>query len=470
MAVVDTNTSTGHGQPVWDHRRPIAGRGRAVIYAVDGVAIAAGLAAASALRSPGPDAPAAVATAVVAYMVWLGQARLYRARFITRRSDEIRRIVNAGARTVVTVAMANFVGDLQVDRLWLAAAGGATVVLLSVGRELLRRRFDAKRATGAMARRVLLIGDNHESERFAAMFDEEPSLGYEVVGAIDPRTFDAPRQLTTHVLAAARQNNAHGVIVAATAIDVQGSNRLIRDLVEAGIHVELSSTLADISFDRLTVRPLGRFPVVYIEPRHRKGWRALAKRAFDLAVAGTALVFLAPVLAVLAVAIKVGSQGPVLFRQERVGQDGELFPVLKFRTMVVDAEALLAKLAHDNKGAGPLFKMKEDPRVTRVGAFLRKTSLDELPQLWNVIRGEMSLVGPRPALQAEMKEWSEDLYGRLRVKPGITGMWQVSGRSSTTFEEYTRLDLYYVDNWSLVVDVSILARTIPAVIASRGAY
>ena len=144
--------------------------------------------------------------------------------------------------------------------------------------------------------------------------------------------------------------------------------------------------------------------------------------------------------------------------------------VLKFRTMVVDAEELLADLSEDNEGAGPLFKMKDDPRVTRIGAFLRKTSLDELPQLWNVVRNEMSLVGPRPALRSEMAEWDDDLYARLRVKPGITGMWQVSGRSTTSFEEYTRLDLYYVDNWSLVVDLSILLRTIPAVLRSDGAY
>lgn len=469
MVAVETagKPATGGVSP---RPRPAGRSGRAKTFVADGAAIAGGLTVATALRSPGTDGVAAVAVMAVAYVVWLHRARLYRARFITRRSDEIRRIVNAGARTAITVVLANFVADLQVDRLWLALAAPITVVMLSFGRELIRRHFDAKRAAGHMSRRVLLIGDNHESAQFAQMFAEEPELGYEVVGAIDARTFDAPRRLTTHVLAAARQNDAYGVIVSATAIDVDGSNRLIRDLIEAGIHVELSSTLADISFDRLTVRPLGRYPVVYIEPRLRQGWRALAKRVFDVVVAGTALVVLAPLLAALALAIKLGSTGPVLFRQERVGQDGELFPVLKFRTMVVDAEALLEKLGAENEGAGPLFKMKEDPRVTRIGGFLRKTSLDELPQLWNVVRGEMSLVGPRPALQSEMKEWTEDLYGRLRVKPGITGMWQVSGRSSTTFEEYTRLDLYYVDNWSLVVDVSILARTIPAVIASRGAY
>jgi exopolysaccharide biosynthesis polyprenyl glycosylphosphotransferase len=315
-----------------------------------------------------------------------------------------------------------------------------------------------------------MIGDNVESARFESMFAEEPGLGYSVVGRVDPSATSDPNDLTTQVLAAARRHGALGVVIAATAIDMQSSNRLIRDLVEAGIHVELSSTLADIASDRLTVRPLGRFPVVYVEPRWRHGWRASAKRTFDLVVSGLVLVALAPVLALLAVLIKRDSSGPVLFRQERVGKDGEPFDVLKFRTMVVNAEELLAELADENEGAGPLFKMADDPRVTRMGAFLRKTSLDELPQLWNVVRNEMSLVGPRPALRSEMTGWDEALYGRLRVKPGITGMWQVSGRSTTSFEEYTRLDLYYVDNWSLVVDLAILGKTIPAVLTSEGAY
>jgi exopolysaccharide biosynthesis polyprenyl glycosylphosphotransferase len=217
------------------------------------------------------------------------------------------------------------------------------------------------------------------------------------------------------------------------------------------------------------VRPLGRFPVVYVEPVTRGGWRAAAKRAFDLVIAGVALIVAAPVLAVAAVVIKLDSRGPVLFRQVRVGQDSQPFPVLKLRTMVVDAEERLAELADANEADGPLFKMADDPRVTRVGRFLRASSIDELPQLWNVTRGHMSLVGPRPALPHETEEWDALLAQRLRVKPGITGMWQVSGRSDTSFEDYTRLDLYYVDNWSLATDLAILAKTVPVVLLRSGA-
>ena len=159
----------------------------------------------------------------------------------------------------------------------------------------------------------------------------------------------------------------------------------------------------------------------------------------------------------------------MVFKQERIGRNGRRFKVLKLRTMVVDAEARLAAIAHLNEADGPLFKVKDDPRITRVGRFLRKTSLDELPQLVNVMRNEMSMVGPRPALPREVLEWDEELRNRLRVRPGITGMWQVNGRSDTSFEDYQRLDLYYVDNWSLVTDLLIVLKTVPAVLFSRGA-
>ncbi|MEL7208476.1 MAG: sugar transferase, partial [Actinomycetota bacterium] len=256
----------------------------------------------------------------------------------------------------------------------------------------------------------------------------------------------------------------------ASAIDSAGTTRIVRRLADEGLNVELTSTLRDVAIRRLTVRPIGPFPVMYVEPRERGGWRARAKRLFDVATAAIGLLVAAPVLAVATVAIKLDGPGPVFFGQDRVGRDGRRFRVWKFRTMVPDAEARLEELREHNEADGPLFKMRDDPRITRVGRFLRKTSLDELPQLWNVLRDEMSMVGPRPALPDEVEAWDQDLHERLRVKPGITGMWQVSGRSDADFEEYARLDLYYVHNWSLMVDLQIMARTVPTVLRSSGAY
>jgi exopolysaccharide biosynthesis polyprenyl glycosylphosphotransferase len=210
--------------------------------------------------------------------------------------------------------------------------------------------------------------------------------------------------------------------------------------------------------------------VIYLEPVNRDGWRATAKRAFDIAGASVGLILTSPILLIAGLAIVMDSRGPILFRQTRVGKNHVPFTLLKLRSMVVDAESRLAELREHNEADGPLFKMRRDPRVTRVGRILRATSIDELPQLWNVMRGDMSLVGPRPAPPSEAEHWDEELAQRLRVKPGITGMWQVSGRSESNFADYTRLDLYYVDNWSLATDLAILAKTLPVVLSRRGSY
>jgi exopolysaccharide biosynthesis polyprenyl glycosylphosphotransferase len=267
-----------------------------------------------------------------------------------------------------------------------------------------------------------------------------------------------------------RSAGVSGVIVATSAVDIALANRLARDLMELGYHVELTSGLVDISADRLIARPLGRRPVMYVEPVHLSGWRAVAKRGFDVMASVAALIFVAPVLAVAALLIRIDSRGPVFFTQERVGKDGKPFRVRKLRTMVADAERMLDVLRDQNDADGALFKMHDDPRVTRVGAFLRRFSIDELPQLFNVLLGEMSLVGPRPALPSEMSSWTEGLQNRLRVRPGITGMWQVNGRSSASFDDYVRHDLYYVDNWSLLTDIAIVLKTIPVVLLHKGAY
>jgi exopolysaccharide biosynthesis polyprenyl glycosylphosphotransferase len=210
--------------------------------------------------------------------------------------------------------------------------------------------------------------------------------------------------------------------------------------------------------------------MIYVEPNALSGWRRLCKRAFDVVVAGGVLLLASPLLLLAAMAIKLTSRGPIFFSQVRVGREGRDFRIYKLRTMVVGAEQLLPELMDQNEADGPLFKMTNDPRVTRVGRILRKTSIDELPQLWNVLRGDMSIVGPRPALPSEAEHWTPELHERLQVLPGITGMWQVSGRSDTDFEQYQRLDLYYVDNWSLWRDMSIVGRTFGVVLFGKGAH
>jgi exopolysaccharide biosynthesis polyprenyl glycosylphosphotransferase len=196
----------------------------------------------------------------------------------------------------------------------------------------------------------------------------------------------------------------------------------------------------------------------------------VAKSVFDRTAAAVGLLVLSPLLLVVAIMVRLGSRGPAIFRQERSGRDGRPFRIYKFRTMVVDAEDRLDGLRSRNEGAGPLFKLKDDPRITRLGRVLRRTSIDELPQLINVVKGDMSLVGPRPALPAETSQYSEWVWRRLHVKPGVTGLWQVSGRSALSWEESVRIDLQYVNNWNLRLDFAILARTVRAVLARSGAH
>jgi exopolysaccharide biosynthesis polyprenyl glycosylphosphotransferase len=405
-----------------------------------------------------------------------GNQRLYNTRFIGRRIDEFRRIVNATILGALAVSVTASLGNVLLRRSGLVILALVSCLTVFLEREIARRMFLRLRSGGRMVRHVVIAGANPEGRDIAAMLQAEPWLGYHVVGFVDdnvPAREPVPGIPLLggvgdlqHLL----QEFPHAsVIVASSAVESAVTNRLARDLLDQGVHVELSSTLRDISSQRLTVRPLGRFPVVYVEPVTRGGWRAWAKRSFDVIIAAIGLVATAPVYLAAAIAIKIDTRGPVLFRQVRVGRDSAPFPVLKLRTMVTDAEDRLAELRSLNEADGPLFKMTNDPRVTRVGRFLRVTSIDELPQLWNVLRGDMSLVGPRPALPHETEEWDALLAQRLRVKPGITGMWQVSGRSDTTFEDYTRLDLYYVDNWSLATDLAILTKTLPVVLFRRGA-
>ena len=415
-----------------------------------------------------------LATAPVWPAMFMNQS-LYKARFITRGVDEGWRILKAIGGSLILIGVASIMAKITLARTWIITATVITVLVVAFERYAARVAFRRARLRGNMLRRVLIIGNNAEGRLVRDMLASDPVLGYEVVGfaesLLPPSDAPLSERLAepSDVLELLDQTGAVGVIIAATAVDIGTSNQLIRALTENGVHVELSSTLCDIATDRLTIRPLGRFPMVYIEPVRRHGWRALAKRSFDLVVSLILIILGSVVIGPAMLAIKLTTPGPVFFKQIRVGRDGNEFEVYKLRTMVVDAEDQLDDVRHLNEAQGPLFKIKADPRITRVGRFLRKTSIDELPQLINVVRGEMSLVGPRPALPSEVAVWDNALHNRLRVRPGITGMWQVSGRSDAG-GDYGQLDLYYVDNWTLFADVMILLRTVPAVVLQRGSY
>lgn len=408
---------------------------------------------------------------------------LYRARHIARSADEAERVARAifygfiGLLVISIFAGESFSTEEVTFRLAptvIVVSFLVMFVVVGVERAIARWLFKRARTSGQNLRNVFVIGKNAEGAFVRDMLDKDAAHGYKVLGYLEDELEGGIDGLadSSKALAAINTANAGGVIIAATGIDVGTSNQLIRTLTENDIHVELSSTLCDIAHDRLTIRPLGRFPMVYIEPVERNGWRRLAKQAFDYAFGLLMFILTSPILIGAMIAIKVTSPGPVFFKQIRVGRDGEEFEVYKLRTMVTDAEALLENVRHLNEAKGPIFKIKDDPRITKVGRILRKTSIDELPQFINVLRGEMSVVGPRPALPNEVEQWQPVLRNRLRVQPGITGMWQVGGRldGENDDEDYGQLDLYYVDNWTLVTDLTIILRTVPAVLMQKGSY
>jgi exopolysaccharide biosynthesis polyprenyl glycosylphosphotransferase len=453
------------------------------VAGADAVAIAAAMVLAAVVRRALFDMPEALSPVVIvgalALPVWLcvfARYKLYTAAAVTSFTAELRRILHAVAAASAGTGLISVVLAQPISRVWLLLTMFLGLCTVVVERTIVRNVFRRARSHGRFQRSVVVIGTNAEALAIVQMLGDNSALGYLVVGLVEcggPNGVVAPVPVlgnwrdTVDIL---RSLDANGVIIATSAIEEPAANRLARELMECGYHVELTSGLVDISADRLLTRPLGRRPVMYIEPVRLAGWRAVAKRSFDVALAAVALFVTAPLLLVSAVLIKLDSRGPVFFSQVRVGRKGKLFRVWKLRTMVADAEDLLDDLRGQSEVDGPLFKMQNDPRLTRVGAFLRKLSLDELPQLWNVLRGEMSMVGPRPALPTEVSEWSEEVRNRLRVKPGITGMWQVNGRSQTSFDDYVRHDLYYVDNWTLLTDLAIVAKTVPVVLFRRGAY
>ncbi len=395
--------------------------------------------------------------------------RLYRSRDNKRRPDEWGKIARSTAIGVSTpVVFAFIIQNATLSRLWIILLLISIFTIWLIEREVIRRTFKVLRRNGRLRRRVAVLGTDTHALGLEQRLRANPSLGYDSVGLVtgdDLTTIEQFDELINWM----ETRGANGVIVSPSSFEPGELNRLTRLLTDAGYHTNVSSVLHDIDASRIRPQQIDGSSMLYVEPVQRNGWRRIAKRSFDLAIAITLLVVTAPLLTIAAIAVKTTSPGPIMFRQQRVGKHNGRFELLKLRSMVVDAEERKEGLLDQNEADGPLFKIENDPRVTRVGAFLRKTSIDELPQLVNVIRGEMSIVGPRPALPDEADRWDDELIERLAVLPGITGLWQVSGRSSSSFDDYRRLDLFYVDNWSLLHDIKICFRTVHTVFSGRGA-
>jgi exopolysaccharide biosynthesis polyprenyl glycosylphosphotransferase len=450
------------------------------------VALASGFAWA-AWAQPGGTATEAAA-AIVLPAAWVAAAALhhgYDRHVLGNGPDELRRLARAFATLVAVLGAVAYAGDLDISRGYLAGALLSALLLEVPTRLIMRRRLAVRRRAGVATDRVLLVGRAASLPAVVATLRREPAAGLQVIGACvpddeanDPALCEALTDLGVPVLgavpavpAAIDRHGADSVAVVAGDLSPTEVRALAWSLDGTGAGLIVTAGLVETAGERLRVQTVAGTPLLRVALPRFRGIRHGLKGGFDRAVAALALVVLSPVLLAIAALVRCTSRGPALYRQERVGRDGRPFRMVKFRSMHVGADRRLAELANRNDMAqGPLFKMREDPRVTRVGKWLRRFSLDELPQLLNVLAGSMSLVGPRPPLPSEVAAYDGVVRRRLLVKPGLTGLWQVSGRSDLGWEDAVRLDLHYVDNWSFGLDVRLLARTVRAVVRAEGAY
>lgn len=378
----------------------------------------------------------------------------------------------------IWIVLAFIYRPLFYSRLFLVFATLITTAMLSISRLLARAVQWRLRARGIGLERVLIVGAGEKSRALVQSLLAQPQLGYQVVGFLDdnPQNLQSPLGRfpplgrTSNLDRVLKEQDIDQVIITLPAISQQRILSLIDQCQEAGVRVRILPDLFQMSLARVNVEEIGGLPLLGIKEVSIRGWNQTLKRTIDLLISLVGFILLLPLTALLVLAIKLESRGPVLFRQKRIGRDGQPFTLYKFRSMKPGAEEELPSLTDLNQAQGIFFKMRDDPRITRVGRLLRRTSLDEFPQLLNVLRGEMSLVGPRPGLPQEVENYQEWHKKRWEVQPGLTGLWQVMGRSDLSFDEMVMLDLYYIENWSLWLDLKILLLTIPTVLTGRGAY
>jgi len=397
-------------------------------------------------------------------------------------SGEFSRVVRAVTLSLSGVIILSYL--LKTDnfsRLWLAYAWIFASFLLVAGRGVFRMVLHASRRRSRFLRPTLIIGCNVDAQRIALSLEIERTSGLALVGclAVDQTLPEPDTDLipgvpivgyVSELPEAIARLGADAVVIVSSAFEQAEVSGIVSMLRCLPIDVHISSGLFDVLPARVLVREVAGTPFMMVRSTSLAAHKLAMKRAFDLVFSATVLCLGLPAWVLIAAAVKLDSPGPVFYRQQRVGRAGTVFGMYKFRSMCVDAHEQLDALRQLNESDGPLFKMQNDPRVTRVGRLLRRYSLDEFPQFLNVLRGEMSIVGPRPPLPVETASYDDRQSKRLDVLPGITGLWQVSGRSDLTFDEMVRLDLFYIENWSLRYDLTLVMRTVPTVIFADGAY
>jgi exopolysaccharide biosynthesis polyprenyl glycosylphosphotransferase len=461
-------------------RRVYVYRLAVVDAAVAGVAAAVGYS----VRFGPVDAiarPASMWAAVLMPLVWVATmyvGRTYEQRFLWVGAEEFRRVFASATMLLAALGTVSWGLDLDIARGFVVLALPLATLLTLAARGVQRRRLHRLREAGTHRQTTVIVGHRNAVLYLKEQLDREAYHGYEVVGCCLPGgdTGEATPFAGLPVLGdlgdVTEVVKAHDIdtvaVMPCPELDGAALRSLGWELEQTRAELLLAPAVTEIAGPRVRIRPISGLPLLHVERPELHGVRRLTKEAVDRVGSALVLLVLLPLLVTIALAVRLTSRGPVLFRQVRVGRDGRRFSMLKFRSMVVGAEQLRVGLATDNQRNGVLFKMRQDPRVTRVGRVLRKYSLDELPQLFNVLWGHMSLVGPRPPLPTEVERYGYDMHRRFLVKPGLTGLWQVSGRSDLSWDDSIRIDVRYVENWSLSYDFMIMWKTIGAVVRGSG--
>jgi exopolysaccharide biosynthesis polyprenyl glycosylphosphotransferase len=433
-------------------------------------------------RFPGTTPPglyaAATAGLPLIWVAWVWMLGGYDPRFIGLGSEEFRRIINSAVSLTAAVAVLSYAFKLDFARGYVLVAIPGVGVLDVIARHGLRRLLHRRRARGLCMHRVTAVGHERAVAELIVQLRRDRYHGLQVVNACLPDRASRTEiegipvmGSFSEVAQVAGDTGADTVaVLACPEMDGLALRRLAWELERERTDLCVAPALMDVAGPRTTIRPVAGLPLLHVDHADLSGAKRTIKIFFDMAIATAALCILSPLFVCIAIAIMIKDGNPVFFTQTRIGKDGEPFPLLKFRTMVPDAELRKRAITALDEGDGLLFKIRKDPRITATGAWLRRWSLDELPQLFNVLLGEMSLVGPRPPLPSEAARYGDDVRRRLVVKPGLTGLWQINGRSDLSRENAVRLDLRYVENWSFALDLQILWKTRAAVVRGRGAY
>jgi len=422
------------------------------------------------------------AVVVLLCLITMALEHLYELDRVFWGTGEYTRVVRSVSLGVAAFVLLTYLLHFPaISRGWLGLAWLFGMGCTIAGRSLVRASLASSRRKGKLMRPALVVGFNPEAADLMHRLFADTSSGlvpvaYLASSEVDRAGMDSFEGLVPCIGTAREvarvldERYIDTVIVTSTAFDPDVLARIIADMRGREIDIQVSSGLLDVTTSRVLVREVSGVPLITIRAVSFTPRQRLIKRSFDLLVGGLVAVVGLPVWLVIAAMIKLESKGPVFYSQTRVGRGGQPFEMMKFRSMSADAHEMRDALAAQNEASGPLFKMQDDPRVTRVGKWLRKFSIDEFPQIINVLRGEMALVGPRPPLPEESEKYTDHHWRRMEVVPGMTGLWQVSGRSRLTFDEMIRLDLFYIENWSVGFDMSIILRTLPAVVLARGSY